>query len=108
VATVCGASGGMNTSFIIVGITPVLQLSCLRFIGNTLSFMFSIALRSSSRVVNGGGPLKGAQSIGFGGFSSFLAAYFFGGAFFAAFSSFFFSFGISLPNVTLIGAFGSL
>jgi hypothetical protein len=108
VATVCGASGGIKTSFIIVGMTPVLQLSCFRFIGNVLSFIFWIALRSSSSVVKGGGPLKGAHRIGFGGFSSFLAAYFLGGGFLAALSSFFFSLGISLPKVTLMGALGSL
>jgi hypothetical protein len=43
VATVCGASGGINTSLIMVGITPVLQLSYFKFIGKVLSLMFFIA-----------------------------------------------------------------
>ncbi len=74
VATVCGASGGMNTSFITIGITPELHDSCLMFIGNTLSFIFDTAVLTRSRVVAGGGPFRGSQSIGFGGFSSFLGA----------------------------------
>lgn len=95
----------MKTSLITVGITPVWQCSYRMFNGNTDSFMLATALRTRSSVVAGGIPFSASQRIGFGGFSSFFfGAGFFAPPFFPSLSSFDFSFGISLPKVTLIGS----
>ena len=87
------------------GITHVLQESYFRFLGKVGAVYSDTADLTKSKVVAGGGRFSASHYIGFGGFSSFfLGAGFLAAAFLPSLPSFFFSLGISLPNVTLIGS----
>lgn len=56
-----GASGGMKTSLIIVGMTPVLHDSYFKFMGNVDASISACVFLIKSRVVNGTGPFSASH-----------------------------------------------